>query len=359
LESCGVLNLSLRVKRELRDLRYRVAGAVRSLRPAIRFDRGDLLLLPDCSWDDEFPWEDVRAAKARGLRVGLIVHDLIPIQYPQTVPVEMHDTFCRWWDTARSIVDFFVCVSNSVAQDVAVVERLHPGSRRVSPDRVAFFRLGAQLDGLKFSGPVRESLQAVFESAGSRQTYLMVGWVCERKNQKLAVDAFDSLWAGNADVRLVVAGKYWWDRNSMAARLRHHPQFGRRLFWFEDLSDDEIDYCYRRTAGLITTSYAEGFNLPIVEALSRGCPVLASDVPVHREVGSPYAAFFASGDATALARLIAEHQRSGSLPGARSPAGFRWPGWSESCREMLVRVIELGGDSCAEVPPAAHLKSAA
>ena len=145
----------------------------------------------------------------------------------------------------------------------------------------------------------------------------------------------------------------------MAARLRHHPQIGEKLFWFEDLSDDEVDYCYHHTAGLITTSYAEGFNLPIVEALSRGCPVLASDVPVHREVGSPYAAFFPSRDATALARLIADHQRSGLLPGAKSPDGFRWPGWSESCREMLLRVIELSGDSCAETPSAADLEAAA
>lgn len=371
LNTIGVLSAVLRFKRWLRDLRYSVAGVVRSFFPAMQFESGDVLLLADLTWEFDFPWDDVRAARARGVRVGLIVYDLIPIQYPQTVPAEMHESFCRWWDTARSLVDFFVCISSSVVHDVEAVERLQPGPRCVPPGRVASFRLGAQLDGVETGGPVRDAVKAAFEHAEPRRTYLMVGWICERKNQMLAVEAFERLWAENSDVSLVVAGKYWWDHSDMVERLRSHPQFGKKLLWFEDLSDGEVDYCYRHTAGLITTSYAEGFNLPIVEALSRGCPVLASDVPVHREVGAPYAAFFPSGDSAALARLIAEHQQSGSPPGTRSLAGFSWPGWSESCRAMLARIVELspvvdlvGNDVFAvdsPVPPqlAAHLKSAA
>jgi hypothetical protein len=105
-----------------------------------------------------------------------------------------------------------------------------------------------------------------------------------------------------------------------------------------------LDYCYRHAAGLVTASFAEGFNLPIVEALSKGCPVLASDLPVHREVGGAFAAYFRSGDAAALAELIAGHRRRGTLPGVQSPERFHWPDWTESCRDLLGVVLELAPD---------------
>ena len=118
-------------------------------------------------------------------------------------------------------------------------------------------------------------------------------------------------------------------------RIGRHPEFGKRLFWFENVSDSELDYCYRQAAGLITASVAEGFNLPIVEALSRGCPVIASDLPVHREVGGAYAAFFPVEDAASLAGLIQQHQQLGAIPGVKSAEDFRWPDWSATCRAML------------------------
>ncbi len=168
-------------------------------------------------------------------------------------------------------------------------------------------------------------------------TYLMVGMISPRKNHSLAIDAFDRLWSAGADVRLAIAGNYGWDCADLMDRIRRHPQFGRKLLWFKDVSDVELDYCYRHAAGLITASFAEGFNLPIVEALSKGCPVLASDLPVHREVGGGYAAYFPSGDAAALAELISEHRRLGILNGIVSPESFRWPDWTESCRDLLNR----------------------
>jgi hypothetical protein len=72
-----------------------------------------------------------------------------------------------------------------------------------------------------------------------------------------------------------------------------------------------------------------------------GCPVMASDVPVHREVGGEFAAYFPSGDAAALAAIIARQQKTGLLQGVRPVDQFRWPDWTESCRELLCQVLEL------------------
>jgi glycosyltransferase involved in cell wall biosynthesis len=347
LVAANVVDGARSLKHLLHRARYRAMLPVRRRsRAGIRFEPGDVLLLIDSSWDAGFPWDDVREAQARGALVGLVVYDLIPMQFPQVVGQPTHVLYSQWWDKARVIADFIIGISNSVLVDIDNVDRARrPAGAPRATLRSEFFKLGAELDGALREGAIREEVKRAFDAGGKRpSTYLMVGMISPRKNHALAVDAFDSLWSSGVDARLVIAGNYGWDCADLMDRIRRHPEFGRKLFWFRDVSDSELDYCYRHAAGLITASFAEGFNLPIVEALSKGCPVLASDLPVHREVGGPFAAYFRSGDAAALVDLITEHCRSEALSGVVSPAGFHWPNWTESCRELLSRVIELASD---------------
>ncbi len=379
-------------RRLLRDARNEVARMARAwLPPLICFGEGDLLLLADATWAPGYPWEDVQAAQARGALVGLVVYDLIPIQYPQSVDPHTLALFSPWWNKVRGIPDFIVCISKAVVHDIQEVDRMHPEREPLSVHRLSHFRLGAELDGALPGGTVRDHVAAAFGSelksetppeqplpalnkdrlrpvafppvqpcrldpsaaSGDRRTYLMVGWICARKSQGLVLDAFERLWSQGADLRLVMVGKYYWDADGIVLRIRNHPQFGQKLFWFEDLSDAELDFGYRHAAAMITASYVEGFNIPIVEALSKGCPVIASDIAVHREVGGDYAAFFPSGDSLALARLISRHQALKTLPGVKSSANFHWPDWTESCRELLDRVVEqTSGMSTASSTPA-------
>jgi len=343
--------------RVTRSVQQQWEGAVqRALLPVRRFSQrgidfrpGDVLLLPDDSWNPNFPWQDVFDAQARGAVIGLLLYDLIPVQFPQIVGGPTHILYCRWWDQVRAIADFIISISRSVQDDIDAVEasRCPVGALRAGARR-GFFRLGAELDGVAAGDAVRQQSVTIFGSGPERRTYLMVGMMSPRKNHGLALDAFDRLWEQNVDVNLAIAGKYGWDCGSLRDRIQRHSQFGRRLFWIQDAGDRELDYFYRHAAGLITTSCAEGFNLPIVEALHHGCPVLASDVPVHREVGGAYAAFFPTEDAGALAELVVKHQRQRSLEGVKPASDFHWPDWNESCRELLRKVLDLScGDALA------------
>lgn len=358
------------LKHFLHRVRYRAMLPVRRRsRAGVRFQPGDVLLLIDSSWDAGFPWDDVREAQAHGALVGLVVYDLIPLQFPQVVGQPTHVLYGHWWDKARVVADFIIGISNSVLDDIDSVDRARrPAGAPRATLRSGSFKLGAELDGAVREGVVRDELKTAFAIAGAGQslhypvlstacsipasrasststsqtnTYLMVGMISPRKNHALVLDAFDRLWSSGVDVRLAIVGNYGWDCADLMDRLRHHPQFGNKLLWFKDMNDSELDYCYRHAAGLVTASFAEGFNLPIVEALSKGCPVLASDLPVHREVGGAFAAYFPSSDASALADLVAEHRQRGTLPGVQSADGFRWPNWTESCRNLLLRVLEI------------------
>jgi glycosyltransferase involved in cell wall biosynthesis len=58
-----------------------------------------------------------------------------------------------------------------------------------------------------------------------------------------------------------------------------------RVVLLNGLSDEELQWCYRRCALLLAPSLIEGFGLPIAEALLAGCRVICSDIPAFRELG--------------------------------------------------------------------------
>ncbi len=422
LEATRLLAFSRWLKhRVVNRARHLALAPVRRLsQQALAFKPGDVLLLADSSWDPNYPWDAIRAAKAQGAVLGFVLYDLIPLTHPEVTPSDLRQIFGVWWNTVRMIADFVIGISQNSLDEIDAVERARgladssaiwantpvtanspmkkeTGSERRSIARAettlthdfcprfqqvgrrGTFRLGADLDTAECNEPVRDAFTTLFASASDRRTYLMVGMIARRKHNALALDAFERLWARSLDVNLVILGRPHADARDFIERIRRHPQWGTKLFWFDDARDHELDYCYRNAAGLITTSRAEGFNLPIVEALSHGCPVLASDLPVHREVTrvhqaaehgnrsratsadcrqepvaanrpsllstSYYAAFFPPDDAAALSELVEQHQQRGLPEEVQSPADFRWPDWTESCRELLEQVVEHGSNS--------------
>ena len=69
-------------------------------------------------------------------------------------------------------------------------------------------------------------------------------------------------------------------------RLIEHPEAGRRLVWMGWAREDQLEWVYANAAAVAVPSRSEGFGLPVVEALVRGTPALASDAGSLREVGA-------------------------------------------------------------------------
>lgn len=72
-----------------------------------------------------------------------------------------------------------------------------------------------------------------------------------------------------------------------------------------EVSDAMLDALYRGARALVFPSFAEGFGLPLVEALSRGTPVISSDATAMPEVCGPFARYFDPTAPDAAARLAA------------------------------------------------------
>lgn len=70
------------------------------------------------------------------------------------------------------------------------------------------------------------------------------------------------------------------------------------------VSDEELDEMYATATAIVIPSFAEGFGLPILEAMGAGLPVLTSDLSVLREVAGDAAVYFDPSDTSTIADAV-------------------------------------------------------
>lgn len=118
-----------------------------------------------------------------------------------------------------------------------------------------------------------------------------------------------------------------------------------RLIVLTDVDDKTLKLAYDGAQAFIFPSLSEGFGIPLLEAMARGTPVIASDIPVFHEVAADAAAYFDPHDATALALLMAQLEDEGIRDNLIRNAHRRIKAfsWDETARKMADIYRHLAG----------------
>lgn len=327
-----------RIVRNLAGTRPASAPAGDTLPPSggISVGPGDMLLLIDVSL--EIPMGDKLAQLRRaGVSIGALIYDLIPLQNPQWWPAGFPAAFQTWLEPVLQHADRLIAISSSVADDL----RAHLATRPRAPGsrgpEISWFHLGHDLDPIAHGSPIRPQLREMFGSGPP--VLLNVGWLDPRKNQLVLLDAFSQLLATQTPARLMLVGKRGVGGGPILERLERDAALARHVIVMNDLSDAELDLCFRESRALVYPSLSEGFGLPLVEALSRGLPAFVSDIPVFRELADDFAVFFDPRNPSALARLLDDFLRHGRYEARRPLAEFTWPTWEQCVRDLMDRVL--------------------
>ncbi|MBV2233935.1 MAG: glycosyltransferase family 4 protein [Sterolibacterium sp.] len=298
---------------------------------------GDVLVLLDSSWHADI-FSHVERLRQQGLGVVAVIYDLIPLTHSKFCNDEHVDAFERWLEWVSRTADGFIAISETISNEVRadVIRRL--GVEEAGKRWHQHFQLGSELDQVKGDAGIRAAVRTLF--ANGHSVYLMVSTIEPRKNHAYLLDAFERLWSAEPDARatLCIIGRIGWKCAPLIARIRSHPELGKRLFMFNDLGDSELEYCYRHSKSLVFPSFVEGFGLPLVEAMQRGLPAMASDIPVFREIGADFLAYFQLDDPGSLAALVSRFEASGEFPAQRPLADWSWPGWRESTQQLVERI---------------------
>lgn len=298
--------------------------------------RGDVLVLVDVSLGIDMK-PTLALFQRAGATIGALVYDLIPLQHPEWCPAGFAALFRAWFESVLQHADRIVAISAAVADDVLRHSSSLPAGHVRPGQSVGWFHLGHDLDPIAPDAVIRPQLRAVFEEGVP--VLLNVGWLDPRKNQLRLFDAFSQLLSMGRPARLLLVGKFGVGGDPILERLARDEALSRHVIVRSDLSDAELDYCFHNARALIYPSLAEGFGLPLVEALSRGLPAFVSDIPVFRELAHDFAVFFDPQDPPAMAQLLDGFLRDGRCDVRRPLAEFRWPTWDQSVAVLMDRLL--------------------
>lgn len=279
------------------------------------------------------------AMHEQGVRLWFVCNDVLPLVRPDWFPSDVPPKFRVWLATIARVADGIACISRATESELR--QQLdEPASSRSHPPTLVHFHLGA--DAAMDSERVTEmpSDQATFiERLRGTTSFLMVGTLEPRKGHAQALEAFNQLWAEGENLVLVLAGLPGWMTEVTQRRIRHHDEFGQRLFWFADASDAMLDKLYGSCTALLACSEGEGFGLPLIEAARHGLPILCRDLPVFREVAGDHATYFSGRDSASLADAIRGWREAFRVGAAPASGEIRLLTWMESSRELMNVVL--------------------
>jgi glycosyltransferase involved in cell wall biosynthesis len=228
--------------------------------------------------------------KRQGVLIHVIVYDLLPVLHPHWFNPKTTRNFHRWLKVIASLADSVICISNTVKAELEGWLS-HQYALSVGTIPVHTISLGADLQSSIPSCGLPDDIEQLLNKFSNQTTVLMVGTLEPRKGHDQVLLAFDELWKQGCDVNLIIVGKPGWKTDCLQQKLRSHPQLNSHLHWFDKASDEFLELLYRSCSGVIVASYAEGYGLPLIEAMYHNKPVLARDIPVFREIGGSCVSF--------------------------------------------------------------------
>jgi glycosyltransferase involved in cell wall biosynthesis len=270
-------------------------------------------------------------------------HDAIPVFMPQHITdkaVHQASHFNALMGNVESGA-WFACVSESSRQELL---RLFPEAadravtihNMISPHyfledsrferALSVIETGANQDG-PLNGLAREPFRYL----------LAVSTVEPRKNHIRLLEAWEAIKSEvDPQLKLVVVGGLGWDSDEVIRRLRRWSGQGE-VFMLQDVPASGLRALYRHAAATVCPSLAEGFDYSGVESMRSGGIVMASDIPVHREIYDDAAIYFDPySTAAAVAALKALLYEPG---GEQIQARLRKQGQPVSARYLPDRLL--------------------
>jgi glycosyltransferase involved in cell wall biosynthesis len=135
------------------------------------------------------------------------------------------------------------------------------------------------------------------------------------------------------------------DRDERSRLTRLAPQ--ARLVFHDGVTDAAYAQMLANATALVTASRAEGFGIPLIEAMRFGTPVVVSDIPIFREIGGDAALFFDPDDPEALVAALWSLEREGewewrSAASVAVAARYDWSSSAEKLLELMRRTAGRG-----------------
>jgi glycosyltransferase involved in cell wall biosynthesis len=284
---------------------------------------------------DIFHSPNFQLAPARTGASVLTVHDLVFYLHPEmAIPSSVRHYKPRIHHYFKR-ADMVVADSKATARDI--VEHLD-----FPEDRIAVIYPGA----ITMEEASRERIETMKSRYAIENDYILfVSCLEPRKNLARLFKAFDR--SGLHDqYQLVLAGPKGWHFRELEV-LWNSLDSRSRIRWLDYVPGEELSALYSGAAFFVYPSLVEGFGLPILEAMSVGCPVLTSDVSSMPEVAGEAALYVDPLDVDSIIDGLIQLASDSTLRERLSRDGrervklFTWDKMAKSMLGIYERGLEL------------------
>ena len=318
-----------------------LAGHLVTLPRLARKDRLDMLHVPTVHTRASLP------PVPRGLPCPLVVtlHDLIPMTYygrsDKPLPWRLR-TFYRWNLNSALKAQRIITVSESSRADIL-------NTLGLAPERVV-----SVYNGVDFASSVVPPVPAAWKPPHGEAPYILFGGSFEpRKNLLRLIEAFDRAVQEGLEHHLLMIVDSASGRAGTVIERAQSLACAERLHFLSGLDEQTIHAVYRGADVFIFPTLSEGFGLPPLQAMSCGVPVIASDIPVMREVlgdAAHYIDPYSIDDITRSLMTVssdASIRNELSAAGPRRAASFTWEATAKQTLEVYRSVVEKANTSGA------------
>ena len=278
--------------------------------------------------------------RAEGARFLCLVHDLIPIEFPEYARPNGAGLHRRRMRTLLELADGLIANSMATAGSIA---RFAGGAETLPPTRVAHLGCDPLPAGEAGTPAIPEPYFLVLSTIEPRKNHLLLLNIWRRMVETLGAERTP---------HLAIVGRRGWENENVVDMLDRCETIQGHVHEYSGLSDARLATLLQRARALLCPSFAEGFGMPVTEALLCGTPVICSDLPALREAGGNVPDFIDPLDGPEWIRTIMDYSGSASSEshGMRGRqldrlAGWTAPGWQDHIGVLLdlVREIDAAG----------------
>ncbi len=250
---------------------YKLSKNIEKRKP-ISIRLGDVYITFDAFWNSEKDLARIAFAKSQGATVIIFVHDILPITHPEWFEKSNIINFQKHFTEGIKNADILLFSSDSVKEEF---------KNKFPTEKLQISKIPL--------GSSHFHAQTVKKPWSSKGPLIMVGTIEPRKNYSLVLK-----WFTNANIlnQLVIVGRPGWKSLRVRASIYSLKLRRRNILWLRNASDLILREQLGKASVGICASLDEGYGLPLREFLEAGIPVVASDIPVFRELHSKNIEYF-------------------------------------------------------------------
>lgn len=268
----------------------------------------------------------------RSLKPIFFLHDLIPISHPEYCRAGEAERHHRRLETMLSVGKGLI-VNSSATRDELLAYASERGVA-VPPCAVAL------LAPARLPEPNRDRPMA-------KPYFVVLGTIEPRKNHSLLLHVWRQLVAelGEAAPQLVVIGQRGWECEQVVDLLDRCSALQGHVTELSRCNDRDLATWLGHAQALLFPSFIEGFGMPLVEALMHRVPVIATDLPVFREIAGEIPFYLDPLDGPGWRQAILDLARRDSTTRTMQlerMAGYAPPTWEQhfAVVDNLLRTID-------------------